>query len=415
MACPGSVALIDTVPARPSSPYAEEGTLAHAFAAYMLQNGDRSAGSYIGATLDAQVGATPLSEEMANAIQIYLNEVWTEYDLSPEAEFYVEKGFVLDVASAVPGEVFGTNDALVYHPTTGRLRIFDYKHGAGVSVTADENAQLKFYAAGAVFSNPTWKLSEVILTIVQPRARDVDTLGAVRDWPMQTIDLLEFQGDVDAAIKRAKQVENYQELPTASSATADKDDPSDRFDHLVLGPHCRWCDAAAICPAREAEIMEAAKLPFSDMTKITVDDLPIVSELDTARLGQILKAGSLLNDWLATVQEYVEALLMQGHGVPGWKVVEKIGRAKWVEDQNQIAAYADMMFGVEADQIMPRKLTTIGDAEKLLKAAGAKKDDVDSFKLKFTIKDSSGLTIAPESDRRPAVSAAQDVFGDIKI
>lgn len=390
LACSGSVALCESVPPKPSSPYADEGSAAHALAALCLAE-DSHPVAYAGQTMEGYPNH-PVTEEMIAAVLVYLNAVTQEVAQSKDAIFFVEKGFVLNVETADEGEVFGTNDALVYHPKTGRLRVFDYKHGAGVSVSADDNAQLKFYAAGAVFSHPEWKIRDVVLTIVQPRSRDNETeADAIRDWQFSVVDLLEFMGDVKLGVKRAKAID-------AGYAT---------------GSHCRWCDAAPVCPAREAEILKAAQLDFADMTQITTDDLPIVSNLDVERLGQILKAGALLNDWLNTVQEYVEGLLMSGKDVPGWKVVEKIGRAKWVASEGDVASYADMIFGISPDQIMPRKLTTIGDAEKLLKAAGATKADIDSFKLKFTLKESSGLTMAPSSDRRPAVGVGVQMFESV--
>jgi uncharacterized protein DUF2800 len=412
LACPGSVALCESIPAKASSSYADEGSAAHALAAACLAN-DEHPTLYLGAPMEGYPNH-PVTQEMCDAVVVYLNAVSHEIAQTPSAMFYVEKGFVLPISTADDGEVFGTNDALVFHPATGRLRVFDYKHGQGVSVSADDNAQLKFYAAGAVFSNPDWKVKEVVLTIVQPRARDNDTdADAIRDWTFDTIELLEFVAEVEEGVQQAKYWDDILKHHIDESVG----DTEGKWADLALktGSHCRWCDAAAVCPAREAEIMQAAQLDFTDMTKITVDDLPIVTELDTARLGQILKAGALLNDWLATVQEYVEGLLMGGTPVEGWKVVEKIGRAKWVAAEEDVAGYAEMMFGLEVDQIRPRKLTTITDAEKLLKAAGAKKDQIDDFKLKFTLKESSGLTMAPTSDRRPAVDAIASDFKSVNV
>lgn len=398
MSCPGSVALLQTVPAKGSSAYAEEGTLAHAFAAYMLASGDRSAASYIGATLDAQVGAKPLAEEMAVAIQVYLDAVRAEYDRTPDAELFVEKSFELAVESAEPGEVFGTNDAMVYHPSTGRLVVFDYKHGVGVSVSAEDNAQLKFYAAGAVFSNE-WKLSEVVLTIVQPRARDADEIGAVREWVFDTVELLEFKAEVGAAIARAKVV---WEVGVDTR-------------HLRTGSWCRWCDAAAVCPAKQSEALQDLDLAFGDVAEITTDDLPDPRTLVPERLSKVVAGIGLLSAWANQCQEYLEALLLGGTAVPGWKVVEKIGRAKWVSDEEQIASALTMLYDVPEDLVRPRRLTTIGDVEKLMKAAGAPKSEIENFKLANTIKESSGLTIAPDSDRRPAIDAAARAFGDVEI
>lgn len=393
MNCPGSVALLGTVPAKPSSKYAEEGTLAHEFAAYMLANGERDISSYIGATLGAKVGATPLTQEMAEAIQVYLDAVWAEFDRSPDAEFYVEKGFVLEVESADQGEVFGTNDAMVYHPSTGRLVVFDYKHGQGVSVSAEDNPQLKFYAAGAVFSND-WKLSEVVLTIVQPRARDAIDLGAVREWPMDAIELLEFKGEIRAAITCAKS-------------------PSAR---CIAGTWCdkTFCDARTACPAYQA--MQLAGTGFETVDLATVDtaDLPEPKTLTPERLSQIVEGASRLQAWVNQCQEYLEALLMGGTAVPGWKVVEKIGRARWISNEETVAAELAMLYDLDEDLIRPRKLTTITEVEKLMKQAGASKVEIDNFKLQNTLKESSGPTIAPNSDKRPAINLAELSFGSVK-
>ncbi len=401
IACPGSVALCDTVPAKGSSSYAEEGTLAHGFAEYALKHGDRTIHDYIGSTLDAKPGAKPLTEEMANAIQVYLDAVWAEFDKTKDAGIYVEKGFELEIESAEAGEVFGTNDAMVYHPSTGRLAVFDYKHGVGVSVTAEDNAQLKFYAAGAVFAND-WQVNELILTIVQPRARDVDELGAVREWPFDMVELLEFKAEVTKAIMEAKDAATKIDLGPPNSLSA-----------LQCGSHCRWCDAAPVCPAKQAQALE----PFEGVQTVeglTVGDLPDPKDLVPARLSKIVAGLSVLNAYANQCQEYLEALLMQGIEVPGWKVVEKIGRAKWITDEQAIAGNLEILFGLDEDLIRPRKLTTITEVEKLLKGAGASKAEIDDFKLANTLKESSGLTVAPEGDRRPAVNAAEKAFGDVQ-
>lgn len=395
MNCPGSVALCETVPKKAGSIHAKIGTAAHALAETCLKQ-SQDAAEFIGEFFpvgEHRDNKFIVTDEMAVAVQVYLDAVREELALSASGELYVEQGFAFELPSADPGEVFGTNDAMVYHPTTGRLRVFDYKHGQGVSVSADDNSQLKFYATGAVFSKPDWNLAEVILTIVQPRARDVGDENGVKDWPMDVLDLLEFQGDLDTAIAVCKGAA-----------------PS-----LATGSWCRWCDAAAVCPAKEAEALAATTLDFASVTLVSADDMPVPKTLDTDRLAKIVNGLDIINAWMGQCQEYLEGLIMSGVEVPGWKAVEKIGRAKWIDDPTQVAAHVEMLFGVEEDQITPRKLATIGEAEKLLKAAGATKEQIDDFKLKFTIKESSGLTIARASDRRPAVNAIASDFGSVKL
>jgi hypothetical protein len=337
---------------------------------------------------------------MCDAVVTYLNAVTAELALTKDAELYVEQGFVLDIDGCEKGEVFGTNDAMVYHPSTGRLRVFDYKHGVGISVSADDNAQLKFYAAGAAFSNP-WKIKELVLTIVQPRARDVDEVGAVKDWTFETPDLFEFLGDVSDAVRKAK---SCHEAPLINLG-------------LNAGVHCdkSFCDARVVCPAYQALKLAGTGFETVDLASLDAVDLPHPSHLTNEKLADIVAALSRMSAWMNTCQEYLEGKLMAGETVPGWKVVEKIGRAKWIADEASITSYLDMLYDIDPMLVCPPKLTTIGDVEKLMKAAGASKKAIDDMKLKFTLKESSGLTIAPEGDRRAAVNAAERAFGDVAI
>lgn len=405
MNCAGSTALIATVPERPESAYAREGTAAHTLAAECLRR-DCHPRDFLGlwwqgddtfadATAEFQV-----TEDMCDAVVVYLNAVAHELAQTPEAELYVEQGFVLDVASAEPGEVFGTNDAMVWHPRTGKLVVFDYKHGAGVPVTVEDNAQLKFYATGAIWSKGLAPAA-VELVIVQPRLPSYLNIEPVQRCPIDPLSLMDFHTDVEDAIARAKKVH-----------FGPGRDPSSDYG-LKSGKWCKWCDAAPVCPLKDKEALDAAQLAFGSVAEITADALPEPKTLDTERLAAILQGASILNAWVGQIQEYVEALVLAGTSVPGWKAVEKIGRAKWVAADEAVATEAGLLFGIDEDLIRPRKLVTITEAEKLLKSAGAVKDDIDSFKLKFTLKESSGLTIAPESDKRPAVNAAARDFGSL--
>lgn len=412
MNCAGSVALCATVPPKKVGVKAEIGTAAHDLAALCLTT-DTDAAHYVGEFFPREdpgpLGRFICTEEMARAVQVYLDAVRAELALTPDAELYVEVGFAFDLPSAEEGEVFGTTDAMVYHPSTGRLRVFDYKHGEGISVSAEDNSQLKFYAGGAVFSKPDWRLTKVILTIAQPRARDADEVGKIKDFELDVLELLEFHGQLDAAVGKAKMVDQVH---------GDGHDGPPLASALKAGSWCRWCDAAAVCPAKDADAIKAATLDFKDVnmtsvTEVTAAALPDPKTFDAERLAKIVSGIGIINDWMNQCQEILEGMVLGGHVVPGWKAVEKIGRAKWVEDPAEVTSYAGLMFGLAEDQVSPRKLTTITEMEKLLKSQGATKEQIDDFKLKFTIKESSGLTIAPSSDRRPAVNAVAADFGSV--
>lgn len=389
IACPGSVALCEGLPDSTSS-YAEEGTFAHSLAEKLLRAGIFDASSMIGDEVSSPKvdSKKEVTEEMAGAVQVYLDAVQEEIGRSDTAILEIEQRFELPIASADKGEVFGANDALVYHPKLGRLVVFDYKHGAGVSVSAEDNAQLKFYAAGAAFSHPQWTANEIELVIVQPRARDAEEqdVPGVKRWIMDTFELIEFLGTVDLAVQQAK----------------------GKAPLLQVGSQCRWCKAAATCPAKQQQVVDSIGLDFRGV-EITPQALPVVQEFSTDQIAVLLRGLDVFDAWAKQVRDFAFGPLAQGIPIPGFKLVDKIGRRKWIDDETQIAGYLEAVYGVEGDDAFPRKLVTITEAERLVKAKISdkkeRKDALDDMSLRFTLKESSGQTIAPDTDRRDAVTA----------
>lgn len=392
--CPGSVPLADKCPPKPGSVYAEEGTFAHALAEICLLAGETTANRHIGSevihpSIDSKKAVT---KEMADAVNVYLEAVWDEYDRIAGTELFVEERFVLPLPSANGDEVFGTNDAMTFCPANGKLTVFDYKHGAGVSVSAFENKQLMFYAAGAVASHPEWDVQSIELVIVQPRAFSNAGDGVSR-WEMPLFELLDYPAAIDAAVAEAK-----------------SDSPS-----MCAGEWCRWCPAAEICTVREQQFLEAAQLDFAGVAEIGPKaKLPDAESVDPARIGAILDGFDRLSDWVDMIRDRAMSLLNEGKEVPGYKLVEKQARRRWADNEEEIAAYLVTVHGLEDDEVRPRKLVTITEAEKQLKSKLGK-DGFSAAKeqltLGYTIKESSGLTMAPESDRRPAVSPGADYNG----
>ena len=396
--CPGSVALAEQLPPKAGSSYAEEGTFAHALAEMCLGNGDTAADRHLGKTvqhpsLDSEKVVT---QEMIDAVNVYLDTVWETVDADPNTMLFVEERFELPVPSADEGEVFGTNDAMTFCHSTGRLTVFDYKHGQGVAVSAFENKQLMFYAAGAVASHPEWDVASIELVIVQPRAFQ-NAYDGVSRWEMELWQLLDYPAAIEAAVAQAKS-----DAPT-----------------MQAGDHCRWCPAAELCPVREQNFLEAAKLDFATVADVTAKTkLPQVEEMDPARMSAILEGFDHLAAWVDTIRDRVNSVLMEGGEVPGWKVVAKQARRRWVDNEEEIAGYLTMVHGLDDDAVRPRKLVTITEAEKQLKAALSKDDFAtakEGLTLGYTLKEPSGLTIAPESDRRPAVAPNSAEFGTVNL
>jgi hypothetical protein len=402
MACPGSIALSGQAPPEKPSPYAEEGTFAHAVAAEALETSARSTTAAIGKMLGfldhGESKTREITAEISKAVDVYLEAVWDEYDLDPNAEIEVEQGFALDLDAAEPGEVFGTNDALVYSPARRKLTIFDYKHGAGVIVDVEDNTQLKFYAIGAMQGHPEWDVREIELVIVQPRAFSADGDG-VKRWSLPMSEVIEFPYELNEAVALCK--------------TADAP--------LVAGDHCRWCPAATICTAREQSFVVAVREDFAGVDLLGIEPVVAALEvktLDFDHMARIVAAYDRLGSQIAAMRTAMDEHLLAGGTVAGWKVVEAVARRAWTKGDTEIAEYLELMYNVPGDEVMPRKLVTITDAKKLLKTYVSKADYAEAERdmtLRFTIKESKGLTTAPESDRRAAISPVAAEFGSVML
>jgi hypothetical protein len=357
--------------------------------------------------------AFELTGDVCDAVDVYLDAVWEELDASPDAELHIEQRFVLDVTAVPAGTVFGRNDAMVYSPSRKRLAVFDYKHGFN-PVDAEDNVQGMFYAAGAALSSP-WPLAEIEIFIVQPNSRDAEESGAVKRWKWDVPELLDFVDDTDRSIAKAEKATALLKEGGVDQSWTDK--------FLRPGSWCKWCDAASVCPARQKEILDTGAFSFSDVTLVTRDDLPQSEEIknfSTERLGKLLTAFNLLDGWMSQVRDYAYELALAGTPVPGFKLVEKVARAKWSATDDEIAAYLSRTYGIEPVMVMPPKLVTITDAEKLLglqiKDKGALKAAKDDLRYRFTTKESSGTNLVPDSHKASAVlPQATAAFGAVQL
>ena len=139
--------------------------------------------------------------------------------------------------------------------------------------------------------------------------------------------------------------------------------------------------------------------------------------MDTGRIAALLQGLDVLTAWANQVREFAYNCLVQGVAIPGFKLVDKQGRRKWIDAEGDIAAYLEMVYGVEGDDVFQRKLVTITEAERLVKAKitdkAERKAALDDISLRFTLKDSSGLTMVADTDKRDAVpaGAAADFAG----
>jgi len=250
----------------------------------------------------------------------------------------------------LPG-VFGSTDLLGRQDT--RAIVLDWKFGDGVLVDAVENDQLMFYAAAAMRTESAkWVFEgadEIELIIVQP--------PEIRRWTTTKARILSFEQDLAKAVKRAQQ-----------------DDAP-----IKTGEHCRWCAAKPICPQMNGAVDRAVHQQ--------------IVNLDKEQLSAYLAKADVLEDWVKDLRALAFQVLESGGQVPGYKLVAKRGTRQWVSE-GAVEAWADHNQITDAYET---KLKSPAQMEKVLKKHGKELPS----DLVMTV--SSGSTLAPESDPRPAV------------
>lgn len=363
MNCPGSVRLCENT-VRRSSEYADEGTAAHALAeiclkkAFEINDGlirQQDAKTHIGEIVEGQ----PVTEDMAEAVNVYLNEIYSDYQPGDEQEFEVR--FSLNTLHT---GLFGTADRVRYRPSTKTLRVTDYKHGAGVPVEVEDNPQLLYYGLGGAFRLHNRGISKIEIQIIQPRCPHGD--GSIRTAVYDAIDLIEFAADLrDAALR-----------------TEDPNAP------LKAGKWCRWCAAAGFCPELTKNAIETASQEFG----VGIDYNP-------GDLSEALAKVPMIKQWIKSIDEFAYGEAQAGRIPPGWKIVEKRGSRRWRDDQQTIAFFKEA--GLTDAQIFETlELKSVPTIEKLYGKKNMKELE------ELIVVESSGTVLAPLSDRRPAVAKA---------
>lgn len=419
--CKGSTNFLATVPARPNSPYAVEGTTGHEVLEAGLANRCRTAieaheaSMHFAVELDKDYGGP--YENFYMSINVALRYVWGIIEDNPGAIMWLESRVSPPVNNA-PGEADGFCDIVIWCPVSGVLYVIDYKHGAGITKSVIENKQLKQYGAGVVCAPepvvPFADIENVTLVIVQPRAFHPD--GMIREWDVTPWSLYEYLDELDEVI-----AENLD--PRAPLVPDDGGKTTD---------HCRFCDGNTLCPAREAKAL--APLSTVSSKLIAIEDvraslLPAPASLDIQKLARIRAHSALLKRWLKDVDNHVEELLRNGHAVPGAKLVEVMPRRKPYGDEHTFAAKAAALAGVPVEDLytppqligMPAIEALVVEAFKAKAPKGGKNKASEQAKRSFaflTIKESSGnKTVVDETDPRPAVnrvSGLQQIAGAVR-
>ena len=341
--CPGSVALVAKMPPKDSSSYADRGTLLHNAMATILDSDTVTPESMLWTTYKGET----LTGELLNEKILPALAALDAIDPEGVMEYAVET--VVGFGAYLPG-VFGSADLL------GRLGsravVLDWKFGDGVAVSAEENEQGLFYAAAAMRTPETaWVFDgaeEIEIVIVQP--------PAVKRWVTTVKRVKEFERSLKRAVKASQ-------MPDAA---------------IVVGDHCRWCNAKPLCPKMTGAVDRAVKVQLENLPAETI--------------GAYLGNADLLEDWIKDLRALAMTMMEAGAKVPGYKLVAKRSVRKWLDEGKANKALAAL--GIDPVKL---ELVSPAQAEKLLKPSKqALPDDL-------VASVSSGTTFAPESDPRPEV------------
>ena len=342
--CPGSVALVAKMPPKPSSKYADEGTLLHNVIAEIVMSGQPPE-HYLGTKYEDQTLTQELIDDKLKPALAALDQIDPNQEMEIEAETSVDFGDLL------PG-VFGSTDLIGRIGT--RAVVLDWKFGDGVAVEVEENPQLMFYAAAAMRTPAAqWAFegaTEIEMVIVQP--------PAVKRWVTTPERIAAFELQLVQAVKAS-------EKPNAK---------------LEVGDHCRWCAAKPVCPLMTGAVDRTLKMQ--------------IEAIDTQMLGSYLANADMLEQWITDLRALAFAMLESGTPVPGYKLVAKRATRSWTDETK---AKAELLKSLPESEVVEVSVISPAKAEKALKKRKIGLPD------DLVVAISSGNTLASVDDPRPEV------------
>lgn len=336
------------------SPYAEEGTRAHAMAEQRLNA--FLAGKTKRKPKDADA---EMWETTGTYVDVCIERINEARKTSPDAEIHVEQR--LDFSRWVP-QGFGTGDMVIVSDEF--VEIVDLKYGKGVPVSAAGNTQMMLYALGAYEAyGLIYNFEKVRMTIVQPRLDSISTeeipLDELLKWGVKEV------------------------IPKAALAIKGEGEK-------VSGDHCRFCKCRAVCRTLADAMLKDVKTDFaaSDLTEIELADLVL-------RAGEIKK-------WLTCVEEYALSEALKGRSWEGLKLVEGRSSRKIVDTEKACELLRAAKYG---DDVIfkPQELNTLTELEKRVG-----KKELAEILAEVIQKPPGKPTLAPESDKRPAIDVKND-------
>ena len=180
------------------------------------------------------------------------------------------------------------------------LYVEDLKYGWRI-VDVEKNWQLLAYAIGRYFQlSNTHQINKVVLKIHQPRPYHED--GRVREWVIDMQQLQQFYFDIDNRVKQL--------------VSGDKT--------LSTNKNCKYCEAAAHCPALNRSFNAAIDTVLTDW-----QDKPLTDKEISETLDLITRAEELFEIKVKAIRELAIHRIQNGNVIEGYSYQVKYGDRKW--------------------------------------------------------------------------------------
>ncbi|OLR65166.1 DUF2800 domain-containing protein [Peptoniphilus porci] len=284
------------------SPYALEGTSAHALAEYKLKK-------LLG--LDIKDPTNDLNfydeemEELTEGYASYVTEVISRYE-SP-AVFVEER---LDLSDYVK-ESFGTADCVVV--SGNDLHIVDLKTGY-IFVDTKENTQLMLYGLGALtLFDGIYDIEKVVHHIYQPRRCNIST------YEINKTELYKWGESVREIAEKAYKGEG----------------------EFSCGEWCIFCKAKNKCRKRAEENLKLAQ-----------DEFTLPPELSDDEIEEILPKLDELELWTKDIKAYALERALKGHRWKDLKLVEGRSNRKYRDEDEVINKVKELGFNPFEEKLL---------------------------------------------------------------
>ena len=355
--------------ARLPTVYTREGSAAHVVAEHLAM------GLLPPREVDVEGVLVEVDEDMLAAVEVYAAHI---ANLAKTADHYMLETKV--TVSGLSEPLSGTADFIAWTGKT--IDVVDLKYGKGVPVAVVDNPQLRIYGLGAfalrLKSVPLATADTIRMSVVQPRMSG----PAVQTETLTRKELLAFREKT---------------LKPALRKIADGDNTE------VAGEWCRWCVRAGECRTLAKVAQDEARMVFEP----TPEGVATAGPLDDGELAAILEQAEMISAWVEMVRAEASRRLDHGRAIPGWKLVAKQARRKWIDADATLPVLNAKFPDLVADMV---KLDTVAAVERVLKAAKADTGIID-VGGGLVSKESSGTTLVREADPRAAVASdARSVF-----